>query len=186
MADTFPGFTTHDIQAQAEGILLDADDRIEFMGERFRLADSVGIMPLMAYANAAKKGVDSDDLEGLAAMYALIRDIVDQTRAQEVDEDGVPQFDSDGDPIWAGPSDWMRFEQHAINTKADGEDLRDFIQAGMEKLAARPRKRRGASQPSSPPTSENSKDGYSSPATGRPAPEGLVPVSALGRQAPWT
>lgn len=170
--------TTHDVQAAGEGVTLDTDGRVEFMGARFRLAEGIGIMPLMAYANAAKSDLDSDDLDGLAAMYALVRDMVDQTRVQATN-DGRPVFDDDGEPVYEGPSEWQRFERHAIETKADGEDLRDFIKAGMEQLAARPRKRRGTSSESSPQISERSRAASSSPAT-RPLPEGLVPVSQLG------
>lgn len=89
--------TTQDVQAASEGELQDQSGTIEFLGKRFRLAENIGLMPLLMFANSAKSGMDSDDMDGMAAMYALIRDTVDQTRVQETDEDGKLKFDGDGD-----------------------------------------------------------------------------------------
>src|SRR3954452_16337989 len=72
--------TTHSVQAEAEGVIEDDPNRIEFLGERFGLAESIGLMPMLAFANASKQGLDSDDMAGLSAMYALIRDVIDQRR----------------------------------------------------------------------------------------------------------
>jgi len=172
--------TTQDVQAGGEGVVETQAGTIEFLGKRFRLSESIGLMPLLMFANSAKAGVDSDDMEGMAAMYALIRDTVDQTRVQETDGDGKLVFDADGDPVWAGPSDWQRFERHCVDEKADGEDLMGFIKDAMGVISARPRKRRGTSPKSSPRTSEASRESSSSPDTA-PPPDGLVPIGQLGR-----
>lgn len=172
--------TTQRIQAASEGELQNQDGTIEFLGKRFRLAESIGLMPLLMFANSAKSGMDSEDMDGMAAMYALIRDTIDQTRVQETDEEGKLSFDGDGDPVWAGPSDWQRFERHCVEEKADGEDLMGFIKDAMGVISARPRKRRGTSPKSSPRTSVSSKESSSSPGT-PPPPDGLVPISQLGR-----
>ena len=170
--------TTHSVQAAAEGV---ADDgsRIEFMGQRFRLAGNIGLMPLLAFANASKNGLDSDDMEGMAAMYALIRDTVDQTRVQKTGADGGPVTDPSGDPVWEGPSDWQRFERHAIDKKADGDDLMGFIQRAMEVISARPTKRREGSSATSPPTSAKSR--ASSSSRDMSAWDGLTPVAEIGQ-----
>lgn len=173
--------TIHEVQAAAEGVVvLDDANSVEFNGERFRLADNIGLMPLLVFANSAKQGLDSDDMEGLVAMYVMVRDCVDQSKAQQVDDEGSPLFDESGAPVWDGPSEWDRFEAHAITTKAQGEDLMDFIKAAMSVISARPRKPRGTSSDSSRPTSENSKAASSSPGTPAGA-EGLVAVRDLGR-----
>jgi hypothetical protein len=169
-----PAVTTQDVQAAAEGVVESEDDRIEFLGAHFRLADNIGMMPLMAFANAQKEGLDSEDLDGMAAMYSLIRDTIDQTRVQAEDDDGKPAYDSVGEPIWAGPSEWQRFEKHCTTVKADGEELMTFIGKAMGKIAARPRKPRGTSSEPSRRTSEKSKDASSSPVT---------PAQALGLTA---
>lgn len=185
MADPqiWPPITTQDVQTLSEGVV-DDPDRIEFLGERFRLAEAIGLMPLMAFAATSKQGANADDMAGLAAMYQLIRDTVDQTRPPTIDPaTGEQKIDAAGEPEWDGPSEWMRFEQHAIDAKADGEDLMDFIGRAMSVVAARPRKPRSGSSPGSRPTPEKLRDDSSSPAIRRTIPqaEGLVSVMELAR-----
>jgi hypothetical protein len=179
-----PVTTTSDIQRATEGVVaLDDTNSIEFMGERFGLAESIALMPLLKFAHSAKSGLNSDDMEGLNAMYLLIRSCIDRSQVQAVDpETGEPQFDEAGGPVWAAPSQWDRFENHAIETNADGDDLSELISRAIAVIAARPRKRRGASSASSPQTSESSRGSSSSPGIRRPPPgfEGMVPVGALG------
>jgi hypothetical protein len=172
---------THEVQAQAEGVVMDDPNRIEFLGETFGLAESIGLMPMLAFANASKTGLDSDDMAGLSAMYALIRDVIDQRRPPKIDfATGRQSIDDTGTPEWDGPSEWMRFEAHAIDQQADGEELMEFVSRAMAVVSARPRKRRDRSLPSSPPISENSKASSPSPVM-PPEADGLVPIAALGR-----
>lgn len=155
-----PPPSTHGVQAAAEGVAgtVEEGDRVEFMGQWFRMADSIGLMPLLAFANSAKKGAQSEDMDGLAAMYALIRDCIHD-------------------------EDWPRFERVAMDTKAEGDDIFEVVGRVMEKLSARPRERRGNSSAGRLPTSENSKAASSSPDTppGRQLPDldGLTSVNAL-------
>lgn len=175
--------TTHEVQAASEGAALDDTNSIEFMGDRFRLSESIGLMALLKFAHSAKQGLTSDDMEGLTAMYLLIRSCLDRSQVQSVDEAGKPVFDEAGNPVWAGPSEWDRFEVHAIETEADGEDLSEFINKAVQQVSARPRKRRGDSSVSSPQTSPSSKESSSSPVT-RPTPpgfEGMTDVSTIGQ-----
>lgn len=176
--------TTGDVQLAAEGVVdMDNTNSIEFLGKRFRLAESIGLMPLLKFAHTAKAGVSSDDMEGLNAMYLLIRSCIDQSQVQARNDDGTPRYADDGTPQWEGPSQWHLFEEHAIDTNADGEDLSELIGKAITVISARPRKRRGASSASSPQTSESSRASSSSPGT-RPVPpgfEGMVPVGSLGR-----
>lgn len=178
------GVTSQDVQTLSEGAVVDDDStHIEFMGERFRLSESIGLMPLLKFAHTAKTGLTSDDMEGLSAMYLLIRSCLDRSQVQATNPDGSPQFDDTGAPVWAGPSEWDRFELHAIDTQADGEDLSDLINRAVQVVSARPRKRRGASSASSPQTSPNLRGSSSSPGT-RPTPpgfEGLTDVSTIGQ-----
>jgi len=165
--------TTQSVQAAAEGVV--EGDHVEFMGEKFRLADKVGIMPMLAFANASKKGLDSDDMEGLAAMYSLIRSVIWRPPLYEngqrvVDDDGHPQRDE---------REWDRFARLADDEQAEGEDVMDFVSEAMSVIAARPRKPRGLSSGSSRRTSEKSRDVSSLPAT-IPGADGLTPVAHLG------
>lgn len=183
-ADPDDNMTTSDIQALSEGVELDDTNSVELKGRRFLLAESIGLMPLMKFAHIAKSGLTSDDMEGLSAMYTLLRCCIDRTHVQAVDpETGEPQVDPEGSPVWEGPSQWELFEDHATETSADGEDLTTVIQQAVQAISARPTVRRGDSSPSSPPTSPSSKESSSSPVTPRVPPgfEDLTPVSALGQ-----
>jgi hypothetical protein len=127
----------------------------------FRIAGSVGLMPLLRFAHAAKAGLDTDDMEGMAALYDMISDCVH-------------------------PDDWRAFQDYATVTKAEDDDLMAFVSKAMEVISARPRKRRGSSSGTSPRTLPRSKD--SSSAQGSVIPpgaikpeeiEGLMPVADL-------
>jgi hypothetical protein len=89
---------------------------IEFGGDTFRRADAVGLMALMRFAHVAKAGTDSNDLDGLAAMYELLE--------QCVHED-----------------DWQRFQKTAMKVKAKGDDLMAVVKAVISGEADRPTSR---------------------------------------------
>jgi hypothetical protein len=91
-------------------------DQVEFLGRGFTVAAKVGLMPLLRFAKAAKSGLDSSDVEGMAAMYDLLQQCI-------VDEE------------------WAVFEQHATTQRADDEDLMKFIQQVMAVLSGRPTRR---------------------------------------------
>jgi len=169
--------TSHSVQAAAEGVVHDDGDYVAFLGEKFRLADNVSMMPMLAYANASNQGLDSDDMKGLAAMYSLIRSVVH--RPPLVDEHGNRQTDPETGRRLYDESEWQRFSQLAEDELADGEDLMGFVGDAMEVMSARPRKRREVSSDGSPRTLEKSKPVSSSRAI--PQADGLVPVSELGR-----
>lgn len=44
--------------------------------DKFRIDSSVGSMPLLEFSHAAKSGLDSEELDGQAAMYSLIKDCI--------------------------------------------------------------------------------------------------------------
>lgn len=184
-ADGTAGATTADVQAAVEAVpVLDDSNSLEFLGKRFRLAESIGLMALLKFAHSAKAGLSSDDMEGLNAMYLLIRSCLDRSQVQARDpETGEPVFDGAGAPVWDGPSQWDLFEQHAIDVNADGEDLSDLINRAIQVISSRPTKPRGGSSASSSRTSGNGRAASSSPGT-RPIPPGfesMTPVGELGR-----
>lgn len=89
---------------------------VPFAGQEFRVADSIGLMPLMQFAHIAKGGTDSNDLEGLAAMY----DLLEQCIADD---------------------EWARFKAHAVKSKADGDVLMGVVKATIQALSGRPTSR---------------------------------------------
>ncbi len=139
-----------DVQAEIEGIKL--EETVEFMGQQFRLPEKIGIMPLLIFANAAKRGLSSDDMEGAAALYAMIRDCIN-------------------------PEDWSRFEQLAIDTRAGGDDLFPVVERVMEIIAARPTQRPSGS---SSPASKRSKKSRAN-SRSKLADEDLTPVGDIAR-----
>lgn len=171
--------TTQDVQASAEGVVQGEEsyDTVEFFGQKFRLADRIALMPLLAFANAGKRGLDSDDMAGMSAMYSLVRSIIH--RPPLFDEHGERQVDENG-KVLRDETEWQRFEELAENELAEGEDLMGVVNQAMEIMSARPRKPREISSGSSRPTSERSKDFSSSPVI-PPEVAGLTPVADLGR-----
>lgn len=163
----------HEQQASAEGVVVEDFDTIEFFGEKFRLADRVGMMPLLAFGNAAKSGLDSDDFEGMAAMYRLIRSVIH--RPPLIDEHGQRRVDENGKAL-RDESEWNRFQALAEDELAEGEDIMAFVNQAMEVMSARPRSRPGISSATSPTTSERSKAASSWPDTD-PRMQGMVPIS---------
>jgi hypothetical protein len=148
--------TAHEMQALSEGVVVDPQ-RLEFLGEQFRLGESVGLMPLMKFAHAANSGLDSDDMAGLAALYSLVRDTIH-------------------------PDDWERFERLAIDKHAEGEEIMAFVGKAIEAISARPTRRRSVSSDGSSSTSPSSTESSSV----KPPPAGaaeLMSVDELLRRA---
>lgn len=126
-------------------------DIIVFYGEQFRLADSVGIMPLMKFAHVAAAGIDSSELAGLDAIYTWLQDCLDE-------------------------GEWPRFEAHAIRSKAPDDVLVAVAMKASEVISGRPTVSPSVSSDGQSATSPSS----STPATRR-ASLGLVPVEqAMG------
>lgn len=134
------------LQAANEGVVIDGDF-VEFMGEKFKMGERIGLMPLLKFAHVSSKGVNAGDMEGLAAMYALIRDCI-------------------------AADQWERFEQTAIEKQAEDTDLLDVVAKTIEALSARPTQRRSGSSSGSPTTQGSSKVS----STVSRAPEGLEPL----------
>ena len=88
-------------------------DTVEYHGETLRLADSIALMALMRFAKIAQSGADSDDMDGLVAMYDLLEQVID-------------------------PEDWSRFEFLATKHRDQQDALLQVIQDGITKIAARP------------------------------------------------
>lgn len=89
---------------------------IEFYDETFTLADEVSEIALMEFAEAASDGVDGDTMEGLAAMWRLVKECV-------------------------APADLKRFRTVARKNRAGSADLVQVIEATFTEVAERPTSR---------------------------------------------
>ena len=171
-----PEPTTHDVQAAADGVA--GGDTVEFMGQSFRLAERVNFMALLKFAKAGKTGLDSAEMDGMAAMYDLIRSVIH--RPVLLDKDGRRQHDPDTGRLIRDESEWTRFEELADDEEADSEQVMEVVNQAMEKIAARPTPPPGASSASSRRTSGSSKASSSLPAM-PPELAGMTPVADLAR-----
>jgi hypothetical protein len=94
------------------------DVTVPLGGSEFRLAEDVGIMPLMEWAAAADVDVESAD--GLRAVYYVLKDIV------HADE-------------------WAEFRRYCRDEKLSAEQILDFANSALEVLAGRPTEESGGS-----------------------------------------
>lgn len=168
--------TTQTVQAAVEGVEVDDPRKVEFLGQYFLMAEKIGLMPLLKFAHASSRGLDSGDMEGLAAMYAMIYDCIDQTVPTERRIDPTDGVEKD---MPAGPSEYQRFERHALEMKADADDLMKLVQTVIERLSARPSRPPGDSSAGRLPTSRNSKAISSRP--DYPGLDGMTSVEDLDR-----
>jgi hypothetical protein len=114
---------------------------VELAGRRFPIREQgVSLLALMRFATVAKAGGTSDDMEGLAALYALLRTCIAETS-------------------------WDAFEDHANQVGADGEALMHVVTDAVTAAAARPTRRPLPSPGGRSTTAPNSAAGSSSPAS---------------------
>ena len=109
---------------------------VDFAGDKFRMAERIGLMPLMRFAKIAKAGVDSTDLDGLAALY----DLLEQCIAED---------------------EWQRFQNAADKARADGDQLMQVVKDVFEALSGRPTSRPSDSSGGPTTTPPNSEDDLS-------------------------
>jgi hypothetical protein len=110
---------------------------VEFLGRHFRIADKIGLMPLLKFSAFAD--VSTNDPRALGAMYAMLRDCIHPGSkgcggcedCKNGSEMACAQFDR---------GDWQAFEDHAMMTRADADQLLEVIGKVMELIAGRPTK----------------------------------------------
>jgi hypothetical protein len=94
-------------QETADGVLA-----VPIAGRKFRIQESLGLMPLMEWA-AVTESVDVDNQGQLASLFYLLKDLVD-------------------------PEDWDAFRKFTRDEKCTDEDFIDFVNASVEAIAALP------------------------------------------------
>lgn len=81
---------------------------IPFKGETYKIADKVGVWPVMQFARAAESGLSLGDAKGLSAAYSMLQDVIHE-------------------------DDWGRFQENMINTKMD--DLEALMKLTQDAVA---------------------------------------------------
>jgi hypothetical protein len=108
-------------------------DQFKFYGETFTVAERVGAMPLLRFAAVAESGTQASEMEGMAAMYELIRDCLI-------------------------PGDWPRFQKVAADNKATDDEFLEICGAVYKAATARPTQRPTDSVDGPSDTGESLKD----------------------------
>lgn len=88
-----------------------AYDRVEFKDEKFRIREKVGTLAMLKWASASELG--TDDPRALGAIYAMLKAVILK-------------------------EDWVAFEDHAMDTDADVEELFEVITSALEIVSGRP------------------------------------------------
>ena len=159
-AGVVPAISVETVAAPVDGEFTQVRT-IELKGKSFRIADKVGLMPLLKFS--AFSDLDVSDPRALGAMYAMLRDCIhpgtpacgECANCKGGIERACREFD---------PGDWPAFEEHAMITRADADDLLDVIGKVMELISGRP--------PEPPSTSSN----------GRPRSRGGSTAISSGRR----
>lgn len=131
---------------------------LTFEGRSFRVADKVGLMPLMKFAHLAKQGVDANNQDGLVALFDLLRSVI----ADEA---------------------WSAFEEHASLVRATGDELLEVVKDAIAVIAQRPTVRPSDSSDGPPTTKDTSAVGSSSRVIHRLESEGRPSLALMVQQA---
>ena len=157
-AGVVPG-TAVDVTANGNGNGSQPAETVELLGRQFRIAAKIGLMPLLKFS--AYADVATNDPRALGAMYSLLRDCIYRGHPGcgtcEDCKNGAEQACSEYDR-----GDWIAFEDHAMDTQADADDLFGVVSKVMELIAGRPTKPPGTSSPGPRRTSARSTGGSSS------------------------
>lgn len=84
---------------------------IVLKGKKFRVRKKVGLMPMLKFS--AYADMETQDPRALGAMYMMLRDCI-------------------------VPEDWRAFEDHAVDSQADADELLDVITQAMQIISGRP------------------------------------------------
>lgn len=124
------------------GSVIASGDRVTLLGQEFRVSERIGLMPLLKFASASD--VDTQDPRALAAMYTMLRDCIYEgspgcgecEHCEARNETACKAYER---------GDWSRFEEHAMVTKADADDLMGVVSKVLEIASGRPTPPRGGS-----------------------------------------
>jgi hypothetical protein len=120
----------------ADGTVIDAG-KVELLGRQFRIAEKIGLMPLLKFASASD--MTTDDPRALSAVYSLLRDCIYEG-SPGCGECEACTADNESTCKSYDKGDWGDFERHAMDTKADADELLAVITQVLEVVSGRPTK----------------------------------------------
>lgn len=111
---------------------------ITLAGESFRVAEKVGLMPLLKFSHAAD--LSTNDARAYSAMYEILRDVILEAEEPCGQCPGCKLLDKPTarDCTVADEGDWDKFQDHAVACKADADELMDVVEQAIKLIAARP------------------------------------------------
>jgi hypothetical protein len=151
---------------------------ITLAGQEFRVAEKVGLMPLLKFSHAAN--LRTDDSRAYIALYEILRDVIMEAEDPCGECAGCKEAGTSPmarDCAFADEGDWDRFEDHAVACKADADELLDVVEQAIKVISARPT----GSPSSSPDGSRKTSAKSTGSSSGRRA--GASSRSARGRRA---
>lgn len=125
---------------------------VEFKGETYRIAEKVGLAPLIRFGKLAKMGDDSADMTSLAIMYDLLDQCFASTcsacgswdQAALLTRDAAAACCEKREPVTV---EFDRFMDTATAQRWDHEEILEVVGKVLEALADRPPSRPSASSP---------------------------------------
>ena len=129
---------------------------VTLAGKEFRVAEKVGLMPLLKFSHAAN--LRADDERAYAALYSILRDVIYEGDEPCGNCETCKALDNPTarDCEIADGGDWEAFEDHATRVKADGDDLLEVVSQAMVVITARPTELPASSSAGSRKTTRNS------------------------------
>jgi hypothetical protein len=129
----------------------------EFFGETFELPDRFNMRLFTRFGTLAKKGVDSEDIEGVA----MIDSLIDQCLR---------------------PEDVERFDEVCGRERPDFDELMEFVMGVVAEVTERPTKRPSDSSDGPTPTKLSSLDDSSSRVIRRLEEQGRPSIALMVQQ----
>jgi len=129
----------HAADPELSGEIISPTRVITLAGEDFRVAEKVGLMPLLKFSYAAN--LRADDERAYAAMYEILRDVILEDEPPCGTCPGCKAAAPDPkaeDCAVADEGDWDRFQKHAVDCKADADELLDVVSQAIKVISARP------------------------------------------------
>lgn len=140
------------------GAVVESIPMLKFRGESFGVAPVVGLMPLLRFAHLAKQGIEADDMEGLVAIYDLLKSVI-------------------------ADDEWERFQTFATDIRATGDDLMEAVADAIQLISSRPSSRPSDSSDGPSTTSPSSPEDSGSRVIRRLEREGRPSIALMVRQA---
>lgn len=86
-------------------------DEVELKGEKFRVREKIGVIAMLKWSAASE--LNTDDPRALGAIYAMLKSVILK-------------------------EDWPAFEDHALDSDADAEELLGVVEKALEIVSGRP------------------------------------------------